>query len=155
MRTRGRAARIALAAVVWLVVVCVAGTLVWTVISRAGRRVSAAETVLRAPEPTRTITPTASPPMSPAPGPGPSSREPQRRTWTGAAGTVVAECRGARIRLVQAVPSADGYAVEVKDDGAGEEIEVEFEGRVEESGRETVVTARCRDGVPVFVTEVE
>ncbi|WP_370249463.1 hypothetical protein [Nocardioides sp.] len=140
---RGRAARLAAAAVVWLVVVSLAGTLVWTVISRVGREVSTGESVLRAPEPTRTM----SPPTTTGPPSG-------RRTWSGRAGTVVAACTGARIELVQAVPSADGYAVEVKQSG-GAVVEVEFEGRVEEAGRETTVVGRCRDGVPVYTTEVE
>ncbi|MBS45935.1 MAG: hypothetical protein CMH83_22735 [Nocardioides sp.] len=72
-----------------------------------------------------------------------------RRTWTGSAGVVTVECRGAAASLVGAQPSADGYYVEVKDRGPGR-VEVEFEGRGDEDGAETRVRAECVGGTPTF-----
>ena len=67
---------------------------------------------------------------------------------------LTAECRGSAISLVGVNPSADGYAAEVKDRGP-EELEVRFEGRGDEDGNETEVTARCQGGVPSFSVQVD
>jgi hypothetical protein len=68
-------------------------------------------------------------------------------------GLVIAQCDGSAISRVSLLPD-DGYAVDLKDDGP-EELEVEFEGREDESGSQSTVTARCEGGVPVFDAQVE
>jgi hypothetical protein len=66
---------------------------------------------------------------------------------------VVAQCVGSAISRVSLLPD-DGYAVDLKDDGP-EQLEVEFEGREDESGSQSSVSATCVDGVPVFQSQVE
>lgn len=66
---------------------------------------------------------------------------------------VTAECRGSAISLVGVNPSADGYAVEVNNRGP-EELEIHFEGRGDEDGKETELRAECRGGVPAFDVSV-
>lgn len=78
--------------------------------------------------------------------PAPAARS---ATWSGPAGVVTTRCVGDRINLVRAVPSADGYVVEVKDQGP-EEVEVEFEGRGEDTQPETRVEATCVGGSPRY-----
>lgn len=70
-------------------------------------------------------------------------------TWTGAAGVVTTRCTGARIELVGASASADGYVVEVDDRGPTR-VRVEFEGRGDETVPETRVEARCVAGEPSY-----
>jgi hypothetical protein len=152
----------------WLVVVLVGSTLVWAVISRAGKDVVAAQDPVVAttgPGPTRT-TASSSPPVSshspssrpshPSSAPG-SSTPPaptyEQRTWQGVGGQLVAQCDGSAISLQSAQPDI-GYAFDVKN-GGPEELEVEFEGREDESGSQSTVTARCEGGVPVFDAQVE
>lgn len=101
-------------------------------------------------------TPRPSPAPTSAPssqGTGPSATV-QRRTWSGAAGVVTAECRASAISLVGASASADGYVVEVNDRGP-EKLEVHFEGRGGEDGNETEVRAECRGGIPTFSVKTD
>lgn len=102
-------------------------------------------------------TPPAVPPAAPASSPSSSASDPdpdtaapvaQRRTWQGEGGLVVAQCRGATMSLVAAQPDA-GYAVDVGERGP-ETLEVEFDGRGDNSGKRTRVEARCMAGVPQF-----
>jgi hypothetical protein len=141
----------------WLVVVAIGSTLVWTVISRAGEQVVSSSdplVVTNGPKPTRSPSPSSSsPPSSPASSSSPAGPAPERRTWQGVGGLVVAQCVGSAISRVSLLPD-DGYAVELKEDGP-EELEVEFEGREDESGSQSSVSATCVDGVPVFQSQVE
>ncbi|WP_341927937.1 hypothetical protein [Nocardioides psychrotolerans] len=89
-------------------------------------------------------TPSASSSSPPAP-------TPRRATWQGLGGTVEAECRGSAISQVAVQPS-EGFRAEVKKAGP-EELEVEFEGREEESGSGSKVSARCQGGEPRFSSE--
>lgn len=166
-RMNPRARSAALALLVWVAVIAVGSSLVWLVVSRAGAGLAEpAPTAATAPAPsgvtatpgsgpTRTAgsRPVASEQASSAPPSAPPSSAPvavaQQRTWTGPAGVVTVECRGAAIGLVGAYPSADGYVVEVKDRGP-DRVEVEFEGRSEQEGAETRVRAECGAGVPVL-----
>ena len=77
----------------------------------------------------------------------------ERRTWQGLGGLVVAQCKGTTISRVSLLPD-NGYQVELKEDGP-DELEVEFEGREDESGSSSSVRAVCADGVPVFESEIE
>lgn len=94
------------------------------------------------PSPTASSTP--DPPTSSPPATPPSAT---RRTWQGAAGTVVVACDGGRARLVSAQP-ATGFHAEVKPEDAA--LVVEFEGREDRSGTDVELVARCVDGVPTF-----
>ena len=145
----------------WVVVVAVGSTLVWAVISRAGHQVVASNDPLVAtsgpasPRSSHPSSPTASPDASAStsttpPEPG---DEPQRRSWQGVGGLIVAECTGATIKAISLVPD-NGYAYEFKDDGP-DQLEVEFEGRDDESVAQSSVRAECVDGVPVFELEVD
>jgi hypothetical protein len=148
-----RQRRFALGVVAWVVVVAAGATLVWTVIAEAGAGVAGE---LPAP----TVTPTSSARGSDGPsatGPAAPTRSatgqsgepeepagPRRRTWQGAAGVVVAECRGGAISLVGAQP-ASGWTVELDKTGP-EELRVELE-----NGEVRVrVEASCADGAPTF-----
>jgi hypothetical protein len=95
--------------------------------------------------PSGTGTPSPSPPASSSTSdPQPPDPGPVRRTWQGAAGVVVAECRGGAIGLVGAQP-ASGWSVEVDDTGP-DDLRVEFE-----NGDARVrVEASCVDGTPSF-----
>lgn len=151
----------------WLLVVAVGSTLVWAVISRAGEQVVASSDPLGATS--RPGTPKTSHPSTSHPSPTHSSPThsatspsatgssgapaPEQRTWQGVGGRVVAQCEGAAISLVSLLPD-DGYAYDVKDNGP-EQLEVEFEGREDESGSAAAVTGTCVEGVPVFQAEVE
>ncbi len=162
-----------LAALLWGGVVAAGSTLVWVVISRAGQgvvpltqpqadvtgslpvpgddrpgtRVSPGVTL--SPRPPRTTaapptggTTTATPPVTPPPAPAP-----QRRSWSGSQGHVVAECAGGTARLVAAFPNAGWrYAIVT---GGPALVSVRF---VHEVGDDNAVTveARCLSGVPRF-----
>lgn len=93
-------------------------------------------------------------PPSPATPERPAEPATRSRTWTGPAGVVTTRCTGSRIELAGAAASADGYVVEVKDRGP-REVDVEFEGRGEETVPETRVRARCVDGLPDYEIEAE
>ncbi len=109
--------------------------------------------------PTTTVAPTTAPttsapptsPASPTGQPSSSATE-QRRTWQGQAGTLVVSCGGTGIRLVSAQP-ANGFRADVHREDAL--IDVEFEGREDESGIKVTVVARCVAGVPAFSTRSE
>lgn len=150
----------ALGGTAWVVVVALASTLVWSVISRAGQGVTP-ETTSVVPATTATAPatgsdapgspePSVSPSVSPAPSASGAGSSPVRETWTGAGGVIVAACTASVIRLVGAQPDA-GFTVEVKESGP-DELEVEFEGQGEE-GRDSEVRASCVDGAPRFTTE--
>lgn len=151
---------VALAVVAWVVVVAVCATLVWTVISRAGRGVAGGGDALPAAEQSAprasgsSTTPVPSSSRSPSGSPSrpdsPSSPDvTARRSWQGPAGVVSAECRGAAARLTGATPTS-GYGVEVDDTGP-DRLRVEFESG--DGDRRTRVEATCRAGVPVFTAE--
>lgn len=161
---------VALAVVVWVVVVVVCASLVWAVISRAGRGVAGGDDPLPAAERSAPAasdsagTPTRSPSRSPSgssssSSSSPSSSDPSsgpgspavtvRRSWQGRAGVVFAECRGTAIRLTGASPTS-GYAAEVDDSGP-DRVRVEFES--EDGDRRTWVEAECRAGVPAFTED--
>lgn len=148
---RSRSAMFAVLA--WLAVVAVGSTVVWVVISRAGNGIattadpgvvvtSSSGAGPTPPTSASSVRPSQRPPSSGALGP-----VVERRTWQGAGGLVIAECRDTTISLVSS--SADpGFRVEVGDRGP-EELELKFEGQGEE-GRETELKASCRGGIPEF-----
>jgi hypothetical protein len=72
----------------------------------------------------------------------------QRRSWSGTAGHVVAQCRGTAARLVSAYPNA-GFRYQVLARGPLE-VRVRFLRIGEDHG--ITVTARCLAGVPHFST---
>ncbi|MDO8121947.1 hypothetical protein Q6346_11560 [Isoptericola sp. b490] len=93
--------------------------------------------------------PSASPSVPPASAPPatrPSTQPPPpaevTRTWNVTGGTVVAACQGVSIRLVGATPW-DGWTVEARSAGP-QTVDVELH----REGHDTVVVARCVDGVP-------
>ena len=71
----------------------------------------------------------------------------QRRSWSGAAGHVVAECRGLSAELVSAFPNA-GWRYTIGSRGPAQ-VRVRF---TRTSGDDTsvAVDARCVAGVPHF-----
>jgi hypothetical protein len=71
----------------------------------------------------------------------------QRRSWSGPAGHVVAECRGTAAHLVAAYPNA-GWRYLIGSRGPAL-VQVRFV-RVGEDGRAVTVQARCGAGVPDF-----
>lgn len=143
--------RSAVAAVLaWLAVVAVGSTVVWAVISRAGDGIAPTAdpgVVATSSSPSGEPSPTRSPTRSSGPSSPPAGPSAVRRTWQGAGGLVIADCRGSAISLVSSSADA-GFRVEVKGRGP-EELELDFEGQGEE-GRETQVKARCESGIPVF-----
>ena len=140
-----RPSRVVVTVVAWFVVVTLGSTLVWTVISRAGKQVESQEPLV--------ATAQQGPRTAPTDTKKPSPSSAQRRTWEDLGMLLGAECDGAAIRLVSASP-ADGYAVTTKDDGP-DELEVEFEGREDEEGTSVTVTARCVGGVPAFTSTTQ
>ena len=110
-----------------------------------------------APRPSRRTT-------APAPSPSPSTSAggssspvtvappppavPQRRSWSGAAGHVVAECRGPRVRLVSTFPGT-GWRYTILDRGPAL-VTVRFQRLGED--RYVTVAARCVAGAPRFAT---
>ena len=98
-----------------------------------------------APPTSGSSTPPSSPPSSaPVPPPAPAV---QRRSWSGAAGHVVAECRGRAAELVSAFPNA-GWRYVIGSRGPAQVL-VRF---VRTSGDDTSVSvgARCVVGVPHY-----
>lgn len=161
-----------LAAVVWGCVVAAGSTLVWVVISRAGEgvvpltqpqadvtgslpvpgvdrpssRVSPGVTITPRPPRTTSAAPTSSSPSLPASS-SPPAPTPQRRSWSGNAGHVVAECTGASARLVAAFPNAGWrYAIVARGPTL---VSVRFAHEVGDDNSVTVA-ARCLAGVPRF-----
>jgi hypothetical protein len=173
--TRVRAA--VLGAVLWCVVVVAVSSLVWVVISRAGAGVvpvtqpqadvtdslpvpgqgggpgGPSAGVTLTPRPSDSLSSSSSTSGSPVvPPPTSSSSAPpapvaQRRSWSGPAGHVVAECRGAAVHLVAAYPNA-GWRYLLGSRGPAL-VQVRFV-RVGEDGRAVTVQARCGAGVPDF-----
>ena len=107
--------------------------------------------------PTDSPSTTATAPSSPAVVPPPTSSSAsssappapvaQRRSWSGPAGHVVAECRGTAVHLVAAYPNA-GWRYLIGSRGPAL-VQVRFV-RVGEDGRAVTVQARCGAGVPDF-----
>lgn len=95
-------------------------------------------------------TPSTSSASSPSSPPSPVA---QRRTWSGRAGLVTAQCIGPRVSLVAAQPSS-GFAVEVDERGP-ERLVVQFEGRSDGQEGQSVVRAVCVGGAPSFSAVVE
>lgn len=174
---------IGLGVLAWVVVVVVGSSVVWGVVSRVGRDAAPASAPLAsAPSSAPSATagssrpsvrpsartsqrpssrPSAAPSSRPATSapattspPTPPAPTSVQRTWSGAAGVVVAACRGTSVSLVRAVPSADGYRVEVTDRGP-RRLRVEFEGREEQEGSDTRVEATCVGGEPRFSVSAE
>jgi hypothetical protein len=160
----------------WCAVVVAVSSLVWVVISRAGAGVvpttqPQADVTGSLPVPAHaslspgaTLTPRPShSPSSDATGPSAPSSTPivppasssasaptvtaQRRSWSGAAGHVVAECRGPAVRLVAAYPN-EGWRYLIGSRGPGL-VQVRFT-RVGEDGRWVTVQSQCVSGVPGF-----
>jgi hypothetical protein len=75
----------------------------------------------------------------------------QQGGWQGRAGTVVADCTGARISLRSATPS-DGYRVETGSRGP-QAVEVGFKGG--DDVGQVQVTGVCRAGAPSFDVRTE
>lgn len=151
MRLPETAVRRALVAVVlWCLVVTAGSGLVWTVISGAGQ-----EFVAQPGGPAQTADPVdPSTPTSAGQPPTTPGAPVRSKTWSGSAGVVTTRCTDSRIELVRAVPSADGYVVEVKDGGPGQ-VDVEFEGRGDATVPETRVRARCVNGSPLYDARAE
>lgn len=158
--------RILVAIVLWLVVVASVSALVWLVISHTGADLVASDQPVGTPRTggtTPSRSPSTSPPGSPSatpsasPGESPSETpsgtpSPVRGTWQGSAGTIVAACAAAEIRLVSAQP-ADGFRAEAELEGR--RLVVQFEGREDRSGTEVSVMAQCVSGVPDFTVVTE
>lgn len=94
-----------------------------------------------------TTTPVTPPPTSSSATSAPPAPVAQRRSWTGPAGHVLAECRGTAVHLVAAYPNA-GWRYLIGSRGPAL-VEVRFV-RVGEDGRSVTVQARCVAGVPHF-----
>jgi hypothetical protein len=180
------------AALTWVLVVLVGSTLVWAVISHAGREVVSGEapvlsrsatTSPKSSQPTvrdgETIkprktqrptkepssagtgsgtpssssAPSSKPPSSshsagPSGGPsggGPSGPQATRRTWNGAAGSVVVECTGASMTANSATPNS-GWGVEAQKEGGT--FQVHF--HQTSGGKEVELSATCVGGTPRF-----
>jgi hypothetical protein len=160
-----------LAALLWGGVVAAGSTLVWVVISRAGEGVvpltqpqadvtgslpvpagdrpgeQVSPGVTLSPRPSRATAaaPTGGSTTSTAPAVPPPA--PQRRSWSGGPGHVVAECAGSTAGLVAAFPNAGWRSAIVA--GGPTLVSVRF---VHEVGDDNAVTveARCLTGVPRF-----
>ncbi len=163
MRTSGRLRTVVVGVLLWVLVVAAGSSLVWVVISRAGQDVgsgavsppSATPSTSSSPTSSSTPRPSGSPSASPTTSrpSGSGGPEPVRRTWSGAAGVVTVQCRGAAVSLVGAQPSADGYTVDVEERGP-ERVEVELQQRGDD-GAETRVRATCSRGTPVIDVELD
>jgi hypothetical protein len=141
-------ARVAVAGVVWLLVVAGASLVTWTVIDDAGRDVvnASAEQGSASPRPGPTSEAPTAEPTSDARQPSPRLRV---ATWEGDAGSVVVRCRGPVASLAAATP-ADGWAVEVADRGP-DRVEVELR-RDDPDGR-TRLRSECVRGMPGFTVD--
>lgn len=159
---------------VWCAVVAVVATLVWVVIDRAGQGVvpealpqadvtgslpvpgngrpvqhtSPGATI--SPRPTRRTTGTSAPSSSSSPPvtvpPPPPQPIRQRRSWSGAAGHVVAECQGPSVGLVSTFPGT-GWRYTILERGPGQVL-VRFQSLGED--RFVTVAAGCVAGAPRF-----
>ena len=107
-----------------------------------------------APSSTPSGTPSGTPSTQPPSSPTEQSSTPstEQRTWQGQPGSIVVSCGATGIRLVSLEP-VSGFRAEVhREDGR---VDVEFEGREDESGLHVSVTARCVGGVPSFDAQSE
>lgn len=145
---QGSVRRTVLSVIVWCLVVAAGSSLVWVIISGAGQDFVGQDRALPD-SPTSDSVPSSTGTTSTSPSTAASAETATSTTWSGSAGVVTTRCNGTRISLVRALPSADGYVVEVKDRGP-EEVDVEFEGRGDETVPETRVRARCVDGTPRY-----
>ena len=105
--------------------------------------------------PTPSASPSATPTEETSSPPSPSETPAaagERRTWQGRPGSIVVTCGASGIRLVSAQP-ANGFRAEVHDEDGS--LEVEFEGREDESGLHATVGARCVGGVPSFTVQID
>ena len=107
--------------------------------------------------PSTSATPSESPTSTPQPTSTPTEQSlppatEERRTWQGRAGSVVAACGSGASPLVTAQP-ANGFRAEVHRED--DEVDVEFEGREDESGLHVSVVVRCASGVPSFSVRSE
>lgn len=120
--------------------------------SEPGQRTSPG--VVLSPRPSDTAPPSSPspPPTSAAPSPTVTPPPPplpaQRRSWSGTAGHVIAECDGPGSRLVSAYPNA-GFRYQILARGPGE-VRVRFLRLGDDEG--ITVTARCVAGAPRFST---
>lgn len=144
----GSVRRTVLSVVVWCLVVAAGSSLVWVIISGAGQDFVGQDRALPDTSASTTVPP-ATGSTTTSPSTDASTEAATSTTWSGSAGVVTTRCNGSRISLVRALPSADGYVVEVKDRGP-DEVDVEFEGRGDETVPETRVRARCVDGTPRY-----
>jgi hypothetical protein len=159
-------------ALIWLVTVAGASTLTWGVISSTGAKVGQPVPVSAAtvsvpsatssgasasPSSGSTNTSSAKPTGSTTTRPtkDPTSAKPTSATktgsWSGAAGTVTAACKGSAVSLVRAIPN-DGYRVQSEHDGT-QVLEIEFErtgSREDDESGEVHLKISCSDGTPVF-----
>jgi len=133
----------------WLVVVALGSALVWAVISRAGEGLVSADPTITA-DPTTSGAPSPSTSTSTS---APTSNGRVQRTWHGQGGAVVVSCSGGSMTLDSVQPDP-GFAVEVEKRGP-REVEVQFEGREDESENETKVKASCVAGTPIFEVETD
>jgi len=116
-----------------------------TTTTRAAPATTAGPAPLSASDPTSSPAPvlpssvatSAAPPAAPAA---------QRRSWSGAAGHVVAECRATAARLVSAYPNT-GWRYQILSRGPAS-VRVRFLQNGDDNG--VTVTARCVAGVPHF-----
>lgn len=151
--------------------VAAVSTLVWVVISRAGSGIEpltqpqadvtgslpvpvderpparTSPGVTLSPRPAPTTGSTATPPPS-SPSTTPVVVVPQRRSWSGAAGHLVAECDGATVRLVTVFPNA-GWRYAIGSEGPAT-ADVRFSRSGED--RSVIVSAQCVSGAPQFLT---
>jgi hypothetical protein len=162
VRTSGRLRTVVVGALLWVLVVAAGSALVWVVISRAGQDVGSDALAAPSATPAASASPTASASARPSrtgstsptsPRSSGGGAEPVRRTWSGAAGVVTVQCRGAAVSLVGAQPSADGYTVDVEERGP-QRVEVELR-QGGDDGAETRVRATCSGGVPVIDVELD
>lgn len=149
----GSVRRTVLSVVLWCLVVAAGSSLVWVIISGAGQDFAGQDRALPGTSAPVVVPSSASTKGSSA-ATQTSTDAAVSTTWSGSAGVVTTRCNGTRITLVRALPSADGYVVEVKDRGP-DEVDVEFEGRGDETVPETRVLARCVNGTPKYDAQNE
>jgi hypothetical protein len=119
-----------------------------TLTPRPSHSPSSDATTPAAPTSTPVLPPTSSPTsVSTAPGSTAPVVTAQRRSWSGASGHVVAECRGTAVHLVATYPN-EGWRYLIGSRGPGQ-VQVRFV-RVGEDGRSVTVQSQCVGGVPDF-----
>jgi len=111
-------------------------------------RTSATTHPTATPHPTAAGSPTSSPRSAAPSSTGPTPPDAQRRSWSGTAGHVIAECDGAEARLVSAYPNA-GFRYQILTRGPGQ-VRVRFLRLGDDDG--ITVIAQCVAGAPRFST---